>query len=87
LDFLTTLEKIATESGVQSDITISDIPTGTDPIVVPVTITVSGPWPSILVQLRALEHLQPLVLVESVDVTGTNTANVSATLAAKTLWL
>lgn len=87
LMLLTTLERVATAAGVQSDLNLSDIPAGTAAIEVPITLTVRGSWPTVLAELRALEQLQPLVFVDSVNIQSTSASAVVAIITAKTLWL
>lgn len=87
LALLTTLEHIATVAGVQSELNLSDIPVGTSAIEVPISLTVRGSWPAVLAELQALEQLQPLVFVDSVNIQATSANAVAATITAKTLWL
>jgi|GEM_PF-3815468 len=87
LALLTTLEQTASSAGVQSEVTLSDIPAGTDAIEVPITLTVRGTWPAVLAELRALEKLRPLLFVDSVNVQASGANAVSASITAKTLWL
>ena len=87
LALLTTLERLASTAGVQSDLSLSDIPGGTDIVEVPITLTIHGTWPAVVSELRALEQLQPLIFVDSISLQATSLTGVAATLTAKSLWL
>lgn len=86
LILLTTLEHTASAAGVQSELSLSDIPAGTGLVEVPITLTVRGSWPAVIAELHALEQLQPLLLVDGVTIQAVSANAVAATLTAKSLW-
>lgn len=94
LDFITALEKTALEADVEQDIqleTVNQKETSKWEKEIPLTLTVTGPYPRILMHLNAIERLPyainvQQVAVDSVGATANAAGTVRVTISAKVYW-
>lgn len=86
LAFLTALEGLAAKAGVGSAVSLSEIPPGSDPIEVPITLTIDGSWAGLIAELKSLEQLKPLVLIDTISLQAASSGTIHGIFTAKTLW-
>lgn len=77
LRLFTALENIAAASGVAQSVNLQPA-SGAELQSVPITITLTGRFANLLTALRMLEQLEPVVLVQSLQLTATRTEGVDA---------